>query len=352
MPNWSKSMKQTFEYYTVDPGTWKDNKQLKTVVSCEITRDASVATLGSATIETTEALGEGYVRVYLVTEQDSITEKFPLGTFLVQTPGLSFNGKHFTYNADAYTPLIELKEKMPPIGYSIRKNQQIMANVFKIVRENCRAPVVREDDETRYPFNFVANADDTWLTFLTDYMKNAEFAFDLDEKGRILFAPIQDAASLQPIRTYDDGNSSILYPEISMTRDLYGIPNAVEVSYSTDSGYYYAKVVNSSKNSPISTVNRGREIVHRVTKPNLSGEPTNSQVQRYAKQTLRELSTIECKVSYTHGYYPSRPGDCVLLDYERAGITDTKAKIISQTIKCVPGCPVTEQAVYTTKLWG
>ena len=29
-----------------------------------------------------------------------------------------------------------------------------------------------------------------------------------------------------------------------------------------------------------------------------------------------------------------------------------RAKVISQTIKCEPGCPVTERAIYTTKFYG
>ena len=31
--------------------------------------------------------------------------------------------------------------------------------------------------------------------------------------------------------------------------------------------------------------------------------------------------------------------------------SNIKAKVISQSIECVPGCPVTEKAVFTTKLW-
>ena len=30
---------------------------------------------------------------------------------------------------------------------------------------------------------------------------------------------------------------------------------------------------------------------------------------------------------------------------------DVKAKVIKQSIDCTPGCPVTETAVFTTKLW-
>ena len=63
------------------------------------------------------------------------------------------------------------------------------------------------------------------------------------------------------------------------------------------------------------------------------------------------LNKIEYKVSYTHGYCGVRLRDCVRLNYKKAGISNVKAKIISQSIKCEPGCPVTEKAVFTTKLW-
>lgn len=352
MPDWTKSMQQTYEYYTVDPGTWMDVKKIDTVKSCSITRDSDADTLGSATIEMTESLGECYVRVYLITIQNRVTEKFPLGTFLVQTPSTSFNGKIKQISMDAYTPLLELKESLPPIGYSIMKGANVMENAYRIVREYARAPVVSVTCDTTLYNDFVSNTDDTWLAFTTDLISNAKYLFDLDEMGRILFAPKQDTASLQPVTTFDDGNSSILYPEISMEHDLYGIPNVVEVIYSQGTGNYYARAVNDDPNSPISTVNRGREIIQRVTDPNTIGNPTQNQITKYAEQALRDLSSIEYTVSYTHGYYPVRLGDCVRLNYERAGITDVKARVISQTIKCEPGCPVTEKAVFTTKLWG
>ena len=158
-------------------------------------------------------------------------------------------------------------------------------------------------------------------------------------------------AALQHRWTYTDDNSSILYPDITNERDLYGIPNVVEVVYSTDSGSLFSRVVNSDENSPISTVNRGREIVYRDTNPNLSGVPTQEMVDDYAVQLLRNLSCLEHKITYSHAYCPVRVGDCVMLDYKGAGLQNVKAKVISQSIKCVTGCPVQETAVYTTKLW-
>lgn len=351
MADWLSSMQQTFEYYVVDPGTWKDVQKIDNVTSCTINRDADAETLGSATIDIIESVGECYIRAYLVTIQNGVRERHPLGTYLVQTPSSSFDGKVRNVSMDAYSPLLELKESPPPFGYYVPKEMNVMTTVYDLARRYTRAPVIKTDCDINLFYDFVADTNDTWLTYLIDLAAYAKYSFALDELGRVLFSPIQDTASLQPVWTYDDSNSSILYPELTMDHDLYGIPNVVEVVY-TDSGHnFYARVANEDSNSPTSIERRGREIVYREVNPNLIGTPTESRIQEYAEQTLRNLSTLEYTISYTHGYCPVRLGDCVRLNYSRAGITDIKAKVISQTIKCEPGCPVTEKAVFTTKLW-
>ena len=351
MPNWLSTMQQTFEYYIVDPGTWRDVKKVDNVLSSTINRDLYAETLGSATISIAESLGECYIRIYLITIQNGVKEKHPLGTFLIQTPSYSFDGKIKNVDMDAYTPLLELKENPPPLGYSILKEENILDSAYRIVREQVRAPVVRTSSDDKLFTNFVANTDDTWISFIYDLLANAKYSLYLDEMGRVLFTPEQDTASLQPVWTFDDSNSSILYPTLDIDHDLYGIPNVVEVIFSNGASYYYGRAVNDDPASPISTVNRGREITHRVTDPSLMGDPTEEQIQAYAEQLLRELSSLEYTISYTHGYCPVRIGDCVRLNYSRAGIRGIKAKVISQSIKCEPGCPVTEKAVFTADLW-
>lgn len=344
-------MVQTFEYYVVDPATWRETKLLDNVKSCTITRDSDTDTLGSATIDVTESVGECYIRIYLVTLQNGLQERHCLGTFLAQTPSSSFNGKIREVTMDAYTPLLELKENMPPLGYSILEGEKLMDVAYRIVREHVRAPVVQVSSDDILSFDFVANTDDTWFTFTEDLIANAKYEFALDEMGRVLFSPVQDIDSLQPIWTYTDDNSSILYPDLEMDHDLFGIPNVVEVIYSSGDDYFYSRIVNDDSNSPTSTVNRGREIPYRDTDPSIGGSPTQEQIDEYAKQLLKSLSSVEYTISYSHGYCPVRLGDCVRLNYTAAGLTNIKAKVISQTIKCEAGCKVTEKAVFTNKLW-
>lgn len=351
MPDWTKTMQQTFEYYVVDPGTWRDSRKINTVISSTITRDSTLETLGSANITIAESIGECYIRIYLITIQNGIREKHSLGTFLVQSPSYSFDGKIKNVTLDAYTPLLELKENPTPLGYSVLKDENILDTAYQIVREQVRAPVVKPQKDDSLNTNFIANLDDTWITFVRDLIANADHSLDLDEMGRIFFSPKQDTMSLQPIWTYDDSNSSILYPELSVDRDLYGIPNVVEIIYSDGTDYYYGRAVNDDPSSPISTVNRGRQITHRESNPSLLGSPNQDRIQEYAETLLKELSSLEYTVTYTHGYCPVRIGDCVRLNYSRAGINGIKAKVISQNINCESGCPVTEKAVFTTELW-
>lgn len=367
MPDWTKPMNQTFEYYVVDPNTWGDTERLTNITSSSIDRDSEAETRGSGSFEVTDLVGECYIRTYLVVTQNGKTEKIPLSTLMCQTPKSTFDGMKRDVSIDAYTPLIELKEKQPPLGYFISKNVNVMDSAYKLTEENLRAPVVKPINTTMTSSYFSADPNDTWLSYLSDFISNhvydndkekatvTKYNYDVDEMGRILFVPEQDVEAMNPVWTYDDGNSSILYPSISMEHDLYGIPNVVEVVYSKNGLNYSTTVENTDALSPISIQNRGRKIPYRVMNPDLAGVLTSQTVGKYideyAIQLLKSMSTIEYSISYTHGYCPVRVGDCVMLNYKRAGLTGIKAKVVSQSIKCEPGCPVTERAIFTAKLW-
>lgn len=352
MPDWTKSMSQSFEFYTVDPITWMNSKLLDNVKSCSITRDSTTNLLASATIDIEDMAKEEYIRPYLVTIQNGITEKFPLGTYLVQTPSLSYDGKVQSISLDAYSPLIELKDDMPPIGYMIHKNTNIMEAVGNLTKGAIRSPVVFASDEILLNEDFVADTSESWLDFLQTLAANANYIFDLDEYDRIIFNKYQLVDEMTPKWTYTADNSSILYPDINLSRDLYGVPNVVEVVYSGNEGTFYAEVTNDDVNSPISTVNRGRIVRYRDTNPSITGRATQEVIEEYASKLLKSLSALEFTITYKHGYCPVRVGDCVRLNYEASGINNVKAKVISQQITCDLGCQVQETAKFTSKLWG
>lgn len=351
MINWNESMEQTYEFYKVDPNSWRDSEPIDCITNCTINRDYQSTTLGSVTIDMTEDIGECYVRIYLIAIQNGERYKVPLGTFLIQTPYVSFDGKTKSISIDGYTPLIELKNNKPPIGYALLKGQPIMSTVSILTRDNLRAPVVTTDSSHNLEDDFIASIDEDWLTFNSQLMSAAKYSYALDEMGNVLFEPNQETSSLQPVYTYNDDNSSILYPSFKDEHDLYGIPNVVEVVYSTNLDFRFARVVNDDENSIVSTVRRGREVIYRETNPSFPGLPTQNTIEEYATKLLKNLSSLQHTITYTHAYNNTRIGDCVVLNYRRAGMNNIKARILTQNIKCVTGCSVEETAVYTSKLW-
>ena len=352
MIDWHSSMQQTFEFYKVDPNTWMDSELINTVNSATINRDLNADTLGSATFDIDGSIDECYIRVYIRASQNGDVERHPLGTFLVQTPTYTYNGRKSKYTLDAYTPLLELKENPMPLGYSLLKGTNIIESAYRIARDGARAPVIKPENNDTLNDDFVAETSETKLNFITDLISNANNRLDLDEMGRIAFAPVIETDKLQPSETFNDDNSSILLPDISVTNDIFGIPNRVTVVYSKNKIYYEKTITNDDPNSVLSTVNRGRVIEIRDENPNLYGLASEAMIEEYAKKLLKQKSKVSRTITFSHGFLPNiRIGDCIELNYERAGIRNKKAQIVSQSIECKQGCIINETAIYTDSLW-
>jgi hypothetical protein len=160
---------------------------------------------------------------------------------------------------------------------------------------------------------------------------------------------------MAPIWTYDSNNSSILSSDISIDRDLYGIPNVVEVIATTTNGSTQSfRAVNNDINSPVSVSSRGREVVLRMINPEKLGKIASDDtipIQNFAYQQLEEASSLQYSISYKHGYCGVNIGDCVRINYPQAGIINEKAYVVTQKIDCKTGCEVEEKALFTKKLF-
>ena len=345
--DWTQDYAITYEFWLVDTGTWGDRRMLDTVTEESMDWDDAKLTLGSATLECAEELGEVYVRTYLVATQGTDTARECLGTFMVQTSDESFDGRAGSFTADAYTPLHEMSETMPEIGYTTPSDDLVLERGAKIARQHTRAPVANAPASTMRCGDFVANLDDSWLTYGSDLIAKERHRYMVGPRGDIYQQPIADEASMRPVHTFRDDAISILRPEVTGSSDLYGMPNVVEVIY----GSKVARAVNDDPDSPISTVRRGREVVHRITNPDLSDNPTEDEAMAYAVAELRNLSTRERTVVFSHGYVPNVwLGDCVRIEYGRAG-RYVNAVIRKRSIECKTELVITETATYTERMW-
>ena len=353
MPDWTRSMKQTYRFAIIDPVTWGIIGYRTDITDCSIKYSTSSDTISSADISIVGESSEQYIQVYLVTEQDNIEEETCLGTFLFQGSSASFDGKISTISLSGYSPLTELKETMPPVGYYVGYKTNIMNYVNDILDSYMRAPSIAQTCDKTASSTIVAESDDTWFSFITTLLDQIDYEFTITAEGVVSTREIPTFAKMQPVWVYTDDNSSILYPSASNDNDLYSIPNVYEVITTGTSGEAIDVVVtNDDPNSPTSTVSRGREIRTRDTSPSISGDVNETSVTEYAKKALKNASSLQHTVTYTHGYCRVEVGDCVMLNYTRAGLSMVKAYVTEQSIKCETPCSVEETAVYTETLWG
>lgn len=377
--DWTKSMRQTYEVYTVDPKTWLNNRLLDTVTGASITRDIASETIVSGSIDYVGELGEEYVRIYLVAEQDGEVERVPLITMLCQTPSTTYNGKYISTQISGYSPLTELAGEYPPIGFTIPRNYpswmyknfpgsgRLITHLDKCIvdytRAYCRAPVngfalssteYDMDDISLNTFtqDYVAGNEDSWSKVIFDLLEKINYKPMVNPLGEISFYKTPEYRKMQPIWTFDDSNSSILGSDISIERDLYNVPNVVELIMTNVKGRVItASAENRDSGSPISIENRGRRVVKRIVNPEtygkLSASATEEDLLSIAEDLLVQASSLVYTVSYTHGYCPIYVGDCVRIKYPNAGIQDERAYVVSQNISCTTGCQVDETAMFT-----
>lgn len=366
--DWTASMKQTYEFYIVNPQSGMNVSKLDKVTGATINRDITSDTQVSGSIEYDGELDEVYVRIYLVVEQGTELEKIPLLTMLCQSPSIKYNGKRKTTSITGYSPLIELQNVYPPIGYTIPK-AKAGTSIFKLIPDICRANIrckvldmynsdgVYDISQVILTEPIVSDPQKSWFELVNELLQAAGYFARVDEFGVVYFSKKQQISKMTPIWTFDVNNSSILSQDISIDRDLYGIPNVVEVvTVCTDGNTINCRAINNDISSPVSVASRGREVVRRLINPESLGKITSdSQGQdmllNYAYEQLEEASTLQYTVSYSHGYCGVNIGDCVRINYPAAGIINEKAYVINQKISCKTGCTVEETARFTKKLF-
>lgn len=334
-------MATTYRYCRVDPRTWVDQNVIEDVKESEITYDSTLATRGTMKMTAACDIGEAYVRAYIIKDGAA---PVAVGTFLAQTSKTKHDGRSKFYEIEAYTPLHELAEAYPPIGYFVAADTRIASKAAQMVEDNCRAPVVPFPEGGAKSEPCVAAIDETWLDFISDVLAQDSKWLLPDYDGRTIIASERDAASMQPMFEFNDGNASIVQADIQEVRDLYKVPNKVHVV--ADNGKQYT-ATNENDDTPLSHNNRGRWVEVRITDPKLPEGFTDEQLKSYTERELAKRSLVEHEVTFTHGWVPNlHIGDCVRIDFDRAGI-HAKAVIESMALKCDKDALVKTKVRYT-----
>lgn len=347
--DWRQGMSRTYEMVRVTD-EWSEAEAVQDLSRCSVTYEREGLRC-SLSAEVYERLEDGYYRVYMVAEQGAEAERVPLATVRVQSARRSTDGKAWRYSVTGYSPLVELDSDYPPVGWSAQG--LVVQRAAEIVAEHCKAPC-------SYPASaatmdaWTADDGDTWLDCLEAVLSKAAMHVEVDGNGTVLFVHDFNAATLNPVWTFDDaayGLPSILMPDVDEDTDFYDLKNKVEVVYSEAGVCYVGSAVNDDERSRASTARRGYVSALRDTSPEIDEPVTEGKVQAYAEKLLSEQGAATNTVDFSHAFVPTaKVGRCVRLDYTRMGYR-VDAVVRKQTLECDAAGVVSsvidyEEAVY------
>lgn len=353
MIDFSASMQRTYEFFLVDAATWCDAKKLACIDAASTTYDSSTDTGCCATFDSSEVFGEAYIRVYAVCRQGGNERRDQLGTFLCQTGGGDHNGRRFESALEAYSPLLELADYGPDIGFFVPAGEDAVSWARRLAMSHARAPVSLGGGVSHVLSEpYVAEPGESWLKFVNGLLSKAGMRLFVDFNGHITSIVDRDAESMAPVAFIsDDGPlaATKIQSDVSHEHDLYGVPNTYVAVLSRGDKNITAIATNADPLSPTSTVSRGRPVYFYDLNPDIEnpdGDGALGRLQAYSQSKLKEKSVVTHRVRYRRPWQPNiRVGDCVRLDLNRSGI-HARAIVVKQETSCTPGGQVHEESVY------
>ena len=154
----------------------------------------------------------------------------------------------------------------------------------------------------------------------------------IDGLGMIGLCPKPDDTVAQ----FNPVDQDVLEPSIEVEYDWYVCPNVLRAVQDDLS----AIARDDSPDSPLSTVNRGREVWAEETSCDLN---TGESISEYAVRRLKELQKTQLTASYDRRYYPEvLVGDLIRLRYPAQGL-DGVFRVLSQTVELAHGAKTSEK---------
>lgn len=353
MTDWRRDYSVGYEFWTVDPATWRDAEPYGPVVSFSLSESEPGENMGDlmgrgemATLSPLPA--EAYVRCYLVATQDGTAARECLGTMLAQTPTTELDGKAAQVSVGLYPPTLELRESGLAAGFTLATGSDVVSSAAELVRSKCRAPVIAPPSGPALSAPYTAETGDDPLSYVQSLLRAHGHALRVTPRGELSIESDRDPTAMAPVWTYDDGNASIMEAGVQVLEDWYGLPNVVEVV----TGMTVGRAENASPSSRLSTATRGRTVLERVTDSGLPDSASQAVADEWAMRRLRERSRVTSAVTYRHVYNGVRVGDGVRMDYTRHALDET-GRVTAKTTTGGVGqaCMVEETMEFSEDLW-
>lgn len=326
--NWESGYTSTFYACFVDPQTWYDTERFE-ITEGSVERSAdSLRQSASLTCTDYDENTERWVRIYMDAVQSGDVSHTPLFTGIATSPSRDIDGNVIERELECFSVLKACEDILLPRGWYVpagRNGALAIQDLLKVTP----APVEVTGDAPNIADAIVAEDDETNLTMIEKILKAIGWQMQIRGDGTIVLSPV----SYEPVAELSPLALDIVETSLSVERDWFECPNVFRATMNEMS----AVARDDDPDSPLSTVNRGREIWTQ-DEADLSD---NETLAEYAKRMLTEAQSVSESAKYTRRFLPYvNVGDIVRIDYPQLN-GDYRVK--SQSIDLTYGGETSEE---------
>lgn len=320
---WRGRFKASYRFMRVDRRTGLETGRVGNITGGTITRNQDTSVYETANIDYVGSLdmGTDLLRIYLDAESTNGNDSrtVALGTFLVSTPSIEFDGTKRSGTADLYGRLRELADDDFDTAYQVDAGENAVAKAAAIARA---AGLTVVADPSTYtltaPWTFgVSGGSDSVsdkLSAINKLLDAAGFnAAYTDPMGRVIMSRYTAQGKRPLVWDFEEGEGCHVLPQATDELDRLAISNVVHVDYTTQESSVRGTAVDDDPDSEWSTVSVGRRIVKSYSYSSLPEGTTADQAQALANTKALELlkseRSILRRVTFTTMYVPVNVGD-------------------------------------------
>lgn len=328
---WNNGFSASYYGYILDPHSFREMTRLE-ITGGELSR-SSEGLRDSANINCVsyDFSKERYIRIYLDAKQNGAAAHLPLFTGLATSPSRDIDGFYETNTVECYSVLKAADDVLLERGYYVPAGSD-GAMIIRDLLSVSPAPVIVDGNAPSLQTSLIAEDGETRLSMADKVLSAIGWRMRIDGMGTIELCqkPNKESAGFDPIE------QDVLEPGISVDYDWYACPNVFRAIQEDLS----AVARDDSEDSPLSTVNRGREVWEEETSCDLN---TGESIAEYAVRKLKELQRVHLTAEYDRRYHPNVfVGDLVRLHYPAQGL-DGLFRITSQKIELSHGAKTSEE---------
>lgn len=332
--NWNKGFSAQYYATFVDPITWRDTERFEITGGTVKRSDSGLHC--SADVDCIRYLqqSERWVRIWMDTRQKGSDAHVAIFTGLATAPERAINGNMEENQLACYSVLKSAQDVLLPLGYYAPAGINGGQLVKQLLSASTPAPVAIIGYLPALSQYIVAEDNENHLSMAEKILAATNGRLRVKGDGGIEVCGMATDISGR----FDPLNNDSIEPKLKAVNDWYKCPNVFRAVMDDTS----AVARDDNPNSPLSTVNRGREVWMEEKDCDLA---ENETLAEYAERRLREEQRHYLAMDYDRRFNPDiLPSDLVNLNYPAQKINGN-FYITSQSISLSYGARTSEEVV-------